>query len=129
MRKQERLTIQKKTILDYLKNTKVHPDGETVYLEVKRNIPNISRGTVYRVLHQLQEKGDIQVISLDKNHFDGNTSFHIHFVCKNCHKIHDLSIDNKMIVNLKKILTQQKIKVDKINNIQILVYGKCNQCL
>ncbi|MEM3609487.1 MAG: transcriptional repressor [Candidatus Anstonellales archaeon] len=126
--KQERLTIQKKTILDYLKNTKIHPDGETVYLEVKKSIPNISRGTVYRILNQLQEKGDIQVISLDKAHFDGDTSFHIHFVCENCHKIYDLPANNKMIVDFKKILTQQKIKVDKINNIQILIYGKCKQC-
>jgi len=119
----ERLTIQKKTILDYLKNTKSHPDGDSVYLEVKKQIPTISKGTVYRILNQLQEKGEIQAIILDKTHFDGDTSLHAHFICENCGKIYDIFLDDSDIKQIK-----QKIKVDKINKIQILIYGKCNQC-
>lgn len=119
----ERLTIQKKTIIDYLKNTKSHPDGETVYLEIKKKIPTISQGTVYRILNQLEKKGEIQTITLDKIRFDGNISFHAHFICENCNKIYDVFLKEE---DFKKI--KQKIKVDKINKIKILIYGKCNYC-
>jgi len=119
----ERLTIQKKTILEYLKNTKSHPDGDSVYLEVKKQIPTISKGTVYRILNHLQEKGEIQAITLDKTHFDGDTSLHAHFICENCGKIYDIFLNDNDIKQIK-----QKIKVGKINKIQILIYGKCNQC-
>ncbi|MGB9763386.1 MAG: Fur family transcriptional regulator [Minisyncoccia bacterium] len=119
----ERLTIQKKTILDYLKSTKSHPDGDAVYLEVKRKIPTISKGTVYRILNQLEERGEIQTINLDKTHFDGDTSWHAHFICENCNKIYDIFLNEDDIQKIK-----QKIKVGKINKIKLLFYGKCNQC-
>lgn len=121
--KKERLTIQKKAILDYLKKTKSHPDGDKVYKEVKKKIPTISKGTVYRVLKQLKDKEKIQEISLEKSHFDGDVSFHYHFICENCKKIFDIFGKEEEFKKIK-----QKIKVGKIKNIQILIYGKCKNC-
>ena len=46
-------TIQRQAILMYLKETKIHPTAEQVYGEIKKQIPNISLGTVYRNLNLL----------------------------------------------------------------------------
>lgn len=121
--KKERLTIQKKAILDYLKKTNSHPDGEKIYKEVKKKIQTISKSTVYRILNQLREKGEIQEISLGKSHFDGNVNFHYHFICEKCKKVFDIFEDKKEIERIKR-----KIKVGEIKNIQILIYGKCQEC-
>ncbi len=121
--KKERLTIQKKAILEYLKSTKTHPDGEEIYFKVKKKIPTISKGTVYRILNQLKEKGEIQEISLGKSHFDGDTNFHYHFICEKCKKIFDIFEKEKKFQKIK-----NKIKVGKIKNIQILIYGECKNC-
>ncbi len=57
--KKERMTAQKSFIFGYLKSVKTHPSAEVVYKEVKKKLPNISQGTVYRVLNNFKQKGEI----------------------------------------------------------------------
>jgi len=38
--KKERLTNQKKMILEYLKSVKTHPPAKEIYFQVKKNTPN-----------------------------------------------------------------------------------------
>ena len=58
--KRERITSQKKLILDYLKSVKCHPSAGKVFFEVQKKLPRISRGTVYRILKNLKGKREIQ---------------------------------------------------------------------
>ena len=39
--------------------TKSHPTAEWLYEEVRKEIPNISLGTVYRNLRLMKEQGEI----------------------------------------------------------------------
>ncbi len=119
--KKERITNQKKIILDYLKSTKNHPSAEKVYKEVKKKLPRISLGTVYRILKNLKEKGEILEISIEVSHFDGDISPHGHFICQKCKKIYD--VEEKYPV-----LKQKKLKVGEIKNYQIYFYGICKKC-
>ena len=119
--KKERLTNQKKAILDYLKSVKTHPTAEEIYQKVKKKLPRISRGTVYRILNNLKKKNQIQEIITEVSHFDADISSHTHFICQECGKIIDLF--DKM-PNLK----NKKIKVGKIKNYQIIFYGVCKKC-
>ncbi len=122
--KSERFTNQKKAVLDYLKNVKTHPAAETVYFEVKKKLPQISRGTVYRILKNLSEKKEIRVIPSEISRFDADMSRHAHYICRKCDLIYD-------IFNLCKncsILKSKKIKVGKIENYQIYFYGICKKC-
>ncbi|MCX6721737.1 MAG: transcriptional repressor [Candidatus Staskawiczbacteria bacterium] len=57
--KKERMTAQKSFIFGFLKSVKTHPTAETVYEEVKKKLPTISQGTVYRVLNNFKDKGQI----------------------------------------------------------------------
>ena len=136
----ERNTSQKEIILDYLRRVTSHPSAEKVYLEVKNKLPRISRGTVYRNLKNLKEKGEILDIPADVSRYDGNISNHPHFICQKCAKIFDL-FD---FCNDCKVLKSKKTKVGRIvdeadassspfanarvTNYQIYFYGKCSKC-
>ena len=117
----ERITLQKKIVLDYLKSVKTHPSADKVYLAVRKKLPQISQGTVYRILKNFKEKGTIQEICTSVSHYDGDISSHGHFVCQDCGKIYDV-FEKECNVNLK------KIKAGKIKNYQVYIYGVCNKC-
>lgn len=123
--KTSRLTSQKKIILDYLISVKTHPTAEDVYVEVKKKLPQISIGTVYRVLKNFDEKNKAQtILSKKAAHFDGNVSPHTHFVCQECDKVFDIFDECYKC----KILEKKKTKVGKIKNYKIIFYGICKQC-
>ena len=121
----ERSTIQKSFILDYLKSVKTHPTAETIYEQVRKKLPNISQGTVYRVLNNFKAKGAI--ISIDTKgtvHFDADISDHAHFICEKCGNVYDVVEECSKCG----ILKNKKTKVGKINKYQINFYGICKQC-
>lgn len=120
----EKITCQKKIILDYLKSIKTHPSAEEIFQEIKKKLPRISRSTVYRILKNLKEKGEILEIPGEFSRFDGNIFPHAHFICQKCKKIFDV-----FNTNLKfKIIKQKKLRVGKIKNYQIYFYGICKKC-
>ena len=61
IQKEERMTSQKKIIMDYLKSVKTHPSAEKVYLAVKKKLPRISQATVYRILSSFKDKNQFQI--------------------------------------------------------------------
>jgi Fe2+ or Zn2+ uptake regulation protein len=117
----KRMTNQKRIILEYLKSTKDHPSAEMIFKKVKKKLPQISLGTVYRILNEFKEEGKIVEIPEKVSRFDGNTLPHAHFICQKCKRIYDVFEDFK-------ILKKKKLKVGKINNFQIFFYGICKKC-
>ena len=121
----ERMTAQKSFIFNYLKSVKTHPSAEAVYKEVKKKLPSISQGTVYRILNNFKEKGQIQVIDTKDNvHFDADISDHAHFICESCGNVYDVIDDCSKCG----ILKNKKTKVGKINKYKINFYGSCKKC-
>lgn len=121
----ERMTSQKEIVLDYIRNTKSHPSAQKVYNETKRALPRISRATVYRILNNLKEKGEVQEISTkDITFFDGDLSDHSHFICQSCAKVFDIFDECSKC----SIIKNKKLKVGKINNYRIYFYGICKKC-
>lgn len=120
----ERSTSQKEIIFKFLEKTKNHPSAEKVYLEVRKKILKISRATVYRNLKDLRDKGKIQEISSEVSHYDGDISSHAHFICQKCNRIFDV-FD---ICRGCSVLKKKKVKVGKINNFKIYLYGYCRNC-
>ena len=55
-----RMTRQRKVILEELCKVDTHPSADEVYALVRKRLPRISLGTVYRNLEILAESGDIQ---------------------------------------------------------------------
>ncbi|HDS15641.1 MAG TPA: transcriptional repressor [Proteobacteria bacterium] len=88
-----RLTQQRLEIFKTLVNSKDHPTAETLYLELRKNMPTISLDTIYRNLHTMEEHGLISrvVTGQSQARFEGNIEPHHHMICTACHKITDIS--------------------------------------
>jgi len=122
----ERLTKQRSVILEELKKVKTHPTASELYLAVRRRIPNISLGTVYRNLEILGEEGLIMKIGCDTfNRFDGETKAHQHFFCRNCQKVYDVEENIELKFNQK--IFEEKTG-HKIQDFNVGVYGICKDC-
>lgn len=89
---EKRYSRQRESILSYLHSVTCHPTVETIYTEVKKQIPNISLGTVYRNLSQLTEEGRILKLTIDSGaeHYDATNTPHSHMICRNCGRIEDI---------------------------------------
>ena len=87
-----RKSKQKEAILRILRGTHSHPTAEWLYEEVRREIPRISLGTVYRNLRLLRQDGEISELDFAgaQSRFDGNTQNHDHFVCEQCGRMFDV---------------------------------------
>ena len=115
------MTSQKQKVLEYLKSTNKHPTAEKVYKEVKKDLPRISKSTIYRILDKYSGNKRIKKLELDPNHFDATTSDHAHFVCKKCGKVRDLHE-----IEIPKI---KRSKYGPVKKAELLYYGTCKECL
>ncbi len=90
-----RMTPQRKVILEEVQATRSHPAAHEVYEMVRRRLPRISLGTVYRNLEVLSECGAIRRIDLGDGqcHYDGDLDSHYHVRCTECGRITDLFMD------------------------------------
>ncbi len=90
-----RMTKQRKKILEVLRSTTSHPTADWIYEQVKKDIPNISLGTVYRNLKVLKEMGEIMELCYGSSYsrFDGNPVNHYHFTCLECGRVMDVDVD------------------------------------
>ena len=118
---------QRECIKQFLADRYDHPTAETVYLNVKKEFPNISLGTVYRNLSLLAELGEIQKIStgIGPDRFDGNPTPHYHFVCSQCGSVIDLEMDGIDHIN---IIAANQFDGEIDGHITYF-YGKCSNCL
>ena len=122
---QRRNTQQRKIIYEILKNTDIHPTADWIYSEVRKIIPNISLGTVYRNLKVLKEEGAIIEITDGKqSRFDARIDNHFHFKCNSCGSIYD--IESSEVVNINKNNLERKgFEVDTMD---ITFNGICPSC-
>ena len=88
-----RKSKQREAILRVVKGTTSHPTADWVYEQVRREIPSVSLGTVYRNLNLLQREGEILELDFGNtlSRFDGNTWNHYHFRCEGCGRIFDVA--------------------------------------
>lgn len=86
-----RMTRQRRVILEKLREMNSHPSAEEIFAVVRRKLPRISLGTVYRNLEILSELGEIQKLELGGSlmRFDGRTEKHYHMRCINCDRVDD----------------------------------------
>lgn len=95
-----RKTRQREAILKVLRQADSHPSADGIYDEVRKIMPNISKGTVYRNLKILLEKGEIVELNLSGivSRYEGSLDSHYHFRCDKCGRVFDLDVpvDNEL---------------------------------
>ena len=90
-----RMTNQRQVILEEIQKINTHPTADEVYEIVRRRLPRISLGTVYRNLEILSACDFIQKIGplSSQMRFDGITKKHYHLRCIYCGSVEDAPID------------------------------------
>ncbi len=122
--KVHRNTIQRIKILEYLRSVRTHPNAETIFKEVKKEIPTITLATVYRNLNQMVEEG--RILRLDVNgefHFDEEIKPHEHYICEKCGKITDSYRSEAFNIAMKE--TENGFKTREV---LIFHRGICKEC-
>lgn len=89
-----RMTQQRRIILEELRRHNNHPTADHLYERVRKEMPRISLGTVYRNLEILTAIGEIQTLELSgsQKRFDGNPCKHYHIRCMYCGRVDDAPI-------------------------------------
>ncbi|MCJ7670155.1 MAG: transcriptional repressor [Dehalococcoidia bacterium] len=109
-----------------LRGTSSHPTADQIYDEVRKEILNISKGTVYRNLKVLQEMGLVSELNLNDtvSRFEAKQESHYHFRCERCGRVFDVDepIDKELD---RKIAKRTGFK---ISYHQLEFRGLCHDC-
>ena len=93
-----RMTRQRAVVLEELSKANFHPRADEIYQIVRRRLPKISFGTVYRNLKTLKDLGFVRELNYGKNfsRFEAKAENHHHFVCLKCGRVFDIEPKDSM---------------------------------
>jgi len=82
---------QRHVILEELRKLTSHPTAATLYEIVRRRLPRLSLGTVYRNLDVMVQMGMVQKLEFSggETRFDGRVDRHNHIRCVRCGRVDD----------------------------------------
>ncbi len=119
-----RETRQKQAILDILRSVTNHPTADELYELVRKRIPAISLGTVYRNLDRLAASGQIRRIQSagSQMRFDGCIEPHTHIRCMGCGRVDDIEAHEELRYRVD--MTGYEVQGHRLE-----FYGFCPACL
>jgi Fur family peroxide stress response transcriptional regulator len=119
-------THQREVIYRTVMESRNHPSPEAIYERVRREIPAISLGTVYKNIRTFVEAGLLKEVSLHHGtlRVDANLEDHHHLVCARCRAIVDLEEDDIEPVRLKRKLPRGY----RVLRTSVEIHGLCPVC-
>ena len=125
-RRHPRNTKQLQIVWDTVKDDKSHPTADQIYERVRKKMPSISLGTVYRNLQKLVSDEKLQVLMRGRSqHFDPLVERHQHFICERCDRVYDVLIDHQREITPVKLPHEGF----RVTSHQLAFYGTCKHCL
>ncbi|MEA5030880.1 MAG: transcriptional repressor [Sphaerochaeta sp.] len=118
---------QRELILETLRRSEVHPTAEEVYVAVKKHMPSISLGTVYRNLGLLVELGNVRKLETagtTRVRYDGRNDEHCHLICSSCGNITDVDLGMFAAIDTR-LHTEMGFTVSEHG---IVLKGICAEC-
>jgi Fur family ferric uptake transcriptional regulator len=121
-----RITRQRQVILDELKRADSHLTADEIFERVRRIIPRVSLGTVYRNLEILYSRGLINKLETTGHQklFEANTNDHHHMHCEKCGKILDIPAKS-VNFDIKSVKAGKEFEV---TGYRLELLGICAQC-
>jgi len=121
-----RLTEPRRLILEVVRASAAHPSAAVVYARVRRRLPRVSLGTVYRNLRMLAAQGLLRERADGTGlRFDGNTAPHDHFTCVVCGRIFDVPPQGRGAVAAARVASTTGFEV---LDHRVEFYGRCAAC-
>lgn len=124
--KKLRMTKQRRVMFEEIKKTRSHPTADKIYDLVKKKIPDISLGTVYRNLDILSKEGLVRKLELahTQRRYDGNIENHYHVLCTECGRVDDvISMGTDNIEELLGVKSYYQITGHRLK-----FFGFCPDC-
>lgn len=123
----QRLTRQRKLILETLESNPGHLDAKDILMRVRAYDARISLATVYRTLTLFKAVGLVQEHALgeEHGHFEVTPSApHYHFTCLGCHRI--IEFESPAIRRaIQQVAKQVNIQVEETH---VALSGYCAEC-
>jgi Fe2+ or Zn2+ uptake regulation protein len=120
-----RQTRQRRLVYEAVAGTKAHPTAEWVHARVRRSIPRVSLGTVYRNLQLLVADGRLRAWTRGRTtRFDADLSAHDHFSCEACGLLVDLERSRESFSWEKKLTSRGYEVRDRV----LEFTGLCREC-
>ncbi|PWJ70069.1 MULTISPECIES: Fur family transcriptional regulator [unclassified Fibrobacter] len=87
-----RPSVQRVSVLHYLRGVKTHPTVDTIYQALLQENPGMSRTTVYNTLELLRDNGIVTALDFGEGYlrYDAQRIPHSHFLCDRCGKVYDI---------------------------------------
>lgn len=120
-----KVTPQRVAIYEAIVELNIHPTAENVIEYVKANHPNISVGTVYKVLDSLVENELLKKVKTENGimRYDAVLSNHHHLYCAETDRIEDYE-DEQLNKLISDYFEKNKIKNFKVQDIKLQITGK-----
>jgi len=120
-----KVTPQRIAIFEAIFKLNNHPTAENIIEYIRKNHPNISVATVYKVLEALASSELISKVKTEKDimRYDSIMESHHHIYCSDSDRIEDYS-DNELNELLKKYFENKKIPDFKVEDIKLQIIGK-----
>ena len=119
---------KRNAILAYLQSKVTHPSAESIYTDLKAQIPDLSMATVYRNLTKFRQDGLVQCVATVKGveRYDANTDPHVHFICRRCTAVIDL---HEMQIPIQLIDQAASLTGGQIDLCSLSFTGLCRECI
>ena len=122
-----KVTPQRVAIFDAIITLHNHPTAENIIEYIKKNYPNISVGTVYKVLDSFVDNELVRKVKTEKDvmRYDAVMSNHHHLYCAETDRIEDYE-DDKLNQLLTEYFKRNRIRNFNIQDIKLQITGTFN---
>lgn len=123
-KKNIRLSYQRLKVLEYMSTHRTHPTVDQIYNDLQKEVPTLSKTTIYNTLSTLKDAGLVKVVNIEGNEvrYDSVTDEHGHFKCESCGEIFDFDI-NLELFDIK------GLEDFTIKNKDVYFKGTCSDCI
>lgn len=127
MEMQRRKSKQRERIYGAIKSSRAHPTAQSVYDQLKKEMPSLSLGNVYRNIAILLEEGRLQSGEFGSGtvRYDAVVEPHYHFVCERCGAVSDFA----MPAHADLTEAARRLSPHRISGHTVRFYGICAGCL
>lgn len=117
-------SVQRIKILEYMINNECHPNADQIYQQLQKDIPTLSKTTVYNTLERFVEAGLVKLLNIEENEnrYDIITELHGHFKCEECGSIINFDLDSDQI-------SSEMLDGFMVRDKNVYFKGVCPHCL
>lgn len=112
-------------VMQYMNGTRAHPNVDLIHKTISKEIPTLSKTSIYNTLKTFAKAGVVKEIMIEENEirYDAYIDRHAHFKCVVCGALQDVALD------CVSCAAADKMKGNKVLDEHIYMKGVCAECV